>query len=98
MGDLVRKQIYLERRQVQAIQRKAKALKTNESELIRQAIERDVFGSSNLPTRSDPAAWDEIMAFIATRETYPLTGDPYQFNREDLYEDLNERTHGTHSD
>ncbi len=60
MGDMVRKQIYLERSQVSAIQRKAANLGVNESEVIRRAIDHELYGSGGVPTRPDPSAWDEI--------------------------------------
>ena len=98
MGDMIRKQIYLEKRQVQAIQQKAKAVGANESELIRQAIDRDLYGSGGVPTRPDPAAWDEIEAFLKSQAEKPLTGKPYQFNREELYEERLGRLYGTDPD
>lgn len=84
MHDMVRKQIYLERRQVNAVQRKAEALGLNESELIRQAIDRDLSGRSTF-SRPDPAIWDEIEAFLASQNDRPLEGEPYRFNREEIY-------------
>jgi hypothetical protein len=98
MGDMVRKQIYLERSQVKAIQQKAEVLGVNESELIRQAIDHDLYGGRGIPTRPDPAAWDEIEAFLASQVEKPLAGEPYQFNREELYEERLGRIHGTDSD
>lgn len=98
MGEMIRKQIYLEKRQAQAIRQKAKAAGTNESELIRQAINRELFGSGGVPTRPDPDAWGEIEAFLASHSAQPLAGEPYQFNREELYEERLERPNGTDSD
>ncbi len=98
MSDMVRKQIYLERSQVKAIQQKAEVLGVNESELIRQAIDHDLYGGGGTPTRPDPAAWDEIEAFLASQVEKPLTGEPYQFNREELYEERLGRIHGTDPD
>ena len=98
MGDMIRKQIYLEKRQVQAIQQRAKAVGANESELIRQAIDRELYGSGGVPTRPDPAAWYEIEAFLASQSEKPLTGEPYRFNREDLYEERLGRRYGTDPD
>ena len=98
MSDMVRKQIYLEKSQVIAIQRKAEVLGVNESELIRQAIDHDLYGGGVIPTRPDPAAWDEIEAFLAAQAGKPLAGEPYQFNREELYDQRLGRIRGTDPD
>ena len=98
MSDMVRKQIYLEKNQVIAIRHKAEALGLNESELIRQAIDRHLYGSGGEPARPDPAAWDEIELFLASQAGKPLAGEPYQFDREELYEERLERLHGTDPD
>jgi hypothetical protein len=86
MSDLVRKQIYLERSQVKAVQQKAAVLGLNESELIRQAIDRDLFGSGGFPTRPNPNAWEEIETFIASLSLNLQSGEPYQFDRDELYD------------
>lgn len=85
MSNMVRKQIYLERRQVRAVQRNAKALGLNASELIRQAIDRDLSRGSSAFSYPDPAAWDEIEAFLASQADKPLEGNAYHFNREEIY-------------
>ena len=75
MGKMVCKQIYLERRQVGAVQQKAATLGVNESEVIRQAIDHYLFGNKGIPSRPDPAAWDEIEAFLASQADKPLDID-----------------------
>ena len=87
MTNMVRKQIYLEKRQAKAIQQKAEVLGFSESELIRQAIDRDLFGGTGIPNMPDPAVWETIQSFIQSRANQPLSGQPYQFNREELYEE-----------
>jgi hypothetical protein len=87
MPDFVRKQVYLERRQVNALQSKAHALGVSESELIRSAIDKDMYGSGEEMTRPDPAAWEEIEAFLAAQPAQPQSGAPYQFNRDELYDE-----------
>ncbi len=86
MSDLVRKQIYLERSQVKAVQQKAAVLGLNESELIRQAIDRDLFGSGSFPSRPNPDAWEEIEGFIASLSVNAQAGEPYHFDRDELYD------------
>ncbi len=87
MGEMVRKQIYLEKRQVSAIHKRAATLGINESEVIRQAIDHDLYGSGAMPTQADPSAWDEIEAFLDSQANLPLAGEAYEFNRDQLYED-----------
>jgi hypothetical protein len=87
MTDMVRKQIYLEKRQILAVHQKAATLGVNESEVIRQAIDHDFYGSGGASTRPDPSAWDEIESFLASRADKRLEGEPYQFNREEIYDD-----------
>ena len=87
MSDMVRKQIYLNKRQVSAVQRKAALLGINESEVIRQAIERDLNSGGVIIPRPVPSAWAEIEAFLAARVGQPLAGEPYQFKRDELYEE-----------
>lgn len=95
MGEMVRKQIYLERRQVKAVQRKAEVLGVNESELIRQAIDRDLYGwGSSVSSHPDPAVWDEIETFLTAQAAQPLSGEPYHFNRSEIYEERSEYLDG----
>ena len=98
MSNLVRKQIYLERRQVKALQKKAEVLHINESEYIRQAIDLDLYGSGGIPNRPDPDAWDEIEAFLESQMDLPLAGEPYQFNRDEIYNRPLSRLNGTNLD
>jgi len=97
MSDMIRKQIYLERRQVKAVRNKAKVLGMNESELIRQAIDRDLYGSGSTSNRPDPEAWDEIEAFLMSQKDKPLAGDPYKFIREEIYQERLSRFNATDS-
>jgi malic enzyme len=91
MSDMVRKQIYLNKRQISAVQRKAALLGINESEVIRQAIERDMHSGGVIIPQADPSAWTEIEAFLAAHAGEPLAGEPYQFNRDALYDERLDR-------
>jgi hypothetical protein len=44
MGDLVRKQIYLHKKQCQVLRKRAETSGVSESELIRRAIDSALFG------------------------------------------------------
>jgi hypothetical protein len=98
MSDMVRKQIYLEKRQVRAVRKKAEVLRMNVSQYIREAIDRDLYGSGGVPHRPDPAAWDEIETFLASQKEEDLPGEPYQFGRDEIYEERLGRFDGTHLD
>ncbi len=92
---MVRKQIYLEKRQVKAIQQKAEALGVSVSELIRQAIDHELFGAEGILNRPGPGAWQEIEAFITSQAAKPLAGQPYHSDREELYDERLSNFQGT---
>lgn len=82
MSDLIRKQVYLERRQSLALKKRADAMGVSESELIRRAIDSEL-QSQSLLAGSDPEALQNIKRFLQTHKT---PGDePYQFKREEIY-------------
>jgi Ribbon-helix-helix protein, copG family len=87
MTDMVRKQIYLEKRQQKALKQRARATGMSESEIVRQAVDRELYGN-DVPTRPDPDVFEEIRHFILDLEQRkPIEGEPYRFNRDELYED-----------
>jgi hypothetical protein len=89
MGQMmVRKQIYLPKRQNQLIKRLAKQRGVSEAEVIRQALEHEA-ESSMSGIRDSKKALDEIFAFVETLRSRPemMSGKPVQFNREELYEE-----------
>lgn len=65
MSTKVRKQIYLERRQDQAVKREAKACGVSEAELIRRRIDRNE--ESGTWGGDDPAAFDSIIRYARRR-------------------------------
>jgi Ribbon-helix-helix protein, copG family len=84
MGDMVRKQIYLRKKQVQIIKKRAEVSGVSESELIRRAIDDVLYGASTL-VRSDPVALEQIEVFIETLTKDKPEGRPIQFDRDDIY-------------
>jgi hypothetical protein len=88
MGDMmVRKQIYLPRKQNQLLKRLAKQRGVSEAEIIRQALERDV-KAATYTVRENSAGWDEILRFVKERQAkYAGQGKPVQWNRQELYEE-----------
>ena len=80
MGGMVRKQIYLRKKQVEIIRKRAEASGVSESELIRRAIDESICGT-NMAKRTDPSALEEILSFVqALKESKP-EGQPIQFKR-----------------
>ena len=93
MGDtMVRKQIYLPRRQNQLIKRLAKQRGVSEAEVIRQALEREAEMSAPV-VRDSKKALDEIITFARSlRERSELMqGEPIRWNRQELYEERESR-------
>lgn len=88
MAQMVRKQIYLARRQEQLLKRLARTQGISEAEVIRQALDDRVARGNARQAASDPAAWAEIVKFITARRTAkPAAHQPRDWKREDLYEE-----------
>ena len=90
MGMMVRKQIYLTNKQVQAIRKRAKSIGVSESEFIRRAIDQGLYQSS-FTSQPDPSALDAIEAFIKNLKEKQPEGEPIQFNRDEIYKEKLDR-------
>jgi hypothetical protein len=88
---MVRKQIYLQSRQNALLKRLARVRGLSEAEIIRQAIEREISGVPVQPAQSDRAAWQELIAFLDARQQSSSGGQPYRWNREDIYAERENR-------
>jgi hypothetical protein len=88
MGDtMVRKQIYLPRRQNQVLKRLAKQRGVSEAEVIRKAVEREMEINIYL-IRDGADGWGRIQQFVKERKAaYAGQGKPVQWNRQELYEE-----------
>ncbi|MCX8062139.1 MAG: ribbon-helix-helix protein, CopG family [Anaerolineales bacterium] len=90
---MVRKQIYIPKRQHILLKQLAKAQGISESELIRQAIDREILGEVNQPTKTaHHTAWQEIVSFI--RERQQAVGgatQPLLWDREAIYAERENR-------
>jgi hypothetical protein len=88
MGNLmIRKQIYLPRRQNQFLKRRAKQSGISEAEVIRQALERDEKLSAT-QALGTTTGWEQIQQFVKERQgKYAGKGKPVQWNRQDLYDE-----------
>jgi hypothetical protein len=83
---MVRKQIYIPKRQQVLLQRLAKARGVSEAEIIRQAIDQQVMGAVR-STPGDPLALSAVVKFARARRRHGVKAAPYQWKREDAYEE-----------
>lgn len=91
MTQMVRKQIYIEKRQRAQLKRAAKAHGVSEAELIRQAIDqRLASGAKGLP--ADPEAWQRAMAVMRSLQALgPLPNRRRRWTRDELYAERESR-------
>ncbi len=93
MGDrMVRKQIYLPKRQNQVLKQLAKQRGISEAEVIRQALEREAQAAAP-SVRDSRKALDEIIAFARSLRERPelMQGEPLRWNRQELYKERENR-------
>jgi hypothetical protein len=88
---MVRKQIYIQKRQETLLKRLSQARGVSEAEIIRQAIERETTGVPTQPGTGDRSAWQELVAFLEARQVAAAGGKPYRWNREDIYTERESR-------
>jgi hypothetical protein len=88
---MVRKQFYIQKRQDALLKRLSQARGLSEAEIIRQAIEREVAGIPVQPIATDRSAWQELVAFLEARQGSAAGGRPYQWNREEIYTEREDR-------
>ncbi len=88
MAQMLRKQIYIEKRQRTLLKRLAKKRGVSEAEIIRQAIDHEAGGGSGLALPPDHEAWEEALAFMkALQARGPLPDQRRTWKREDAYEE-----------
>lgn len=90
MKQMVRKQIYIYKRQELQLKRISEARGISEAEVIRNALDREV-NSQIAPYHYDPEAWERLMKYIDERIALGQTGEPYKWRREDAYEERESR-------
>jgi hypothetical protein len=88
-SQLVRKQIYIEKKQEALLKRQAKLRGISEAELIREAIDRQLAQAAvRKPLRPDQEAWERALKFMKELHTRgPLPVQERTWKREDAYED-----------
>jgi hypothetical protein len=85
---MVRKQIYISKRQEQLLKRLSQARQVSEAELIRQAIDRETMSDASTLPLADEETWQQAVAFMRSLRTRAAQfSQPYQWNRAELYEE-----------
>ena len=90
MKQMVRKQIYIYKRQEAQLKRISEARGISEAEVIRNALDREV-NSQIAPYHYDEEAWKRLLALMESRVDIGSVGKPYKFRREDAYEERENR-------
>ena len=88
---MVRKQIYIPRRQDVLIKRLSEIRGVSEAEVIRQAIEREISQELSGVAPEVAAAWEQTLQLVLQRKAAAGSGEPYRWNREELYEERESR-------
>jgi hypothetical protein len=90
--DMVRKQIYIHRRQQNLLRQLARQRGTSEAEIIRRAIDRETTLQEIPFSENSHTALEEIIQAAYTPSDQPAAAsEPYRFNRADLYEERENR-------
>lgn len=88
---MVRKQIYIKKRQEIMLRQLSQARGLSEAEIIRQALERET-GMRATHARESSTAWAEILQFVQERKSALAEGGkPVKWDRQELYEEREER-------
>ena len=85
MGQMVRKQVYIEPAQEANLKKQAKKLGITEAEIIRRAIDRQMV--LLVPALRDLSAWEREKEFIAERMAGKTLPGGRKFKREETYEE-----------
>ena len=88
---MIRKQIYIQKRQDALLKRLSRARGLSQAEIIRRAIERETSGTTAMPAESDRSAWETLCDFLDARHTAGKDRQPYHWNREDIYAERESR-------
>jgi len=91
MTQMIRKQVYIQKRQQVLLKRLARRRGVSEAEVIRQAIDQQVQSAANQPLPPDPQALETIILFALGRRKLGAASEPYRWQREDAYEERDQR-------
>jgi Arc/MetJ-type ribon-helix-helix transcriptional regulator len=88
---MVRKQIYIHKRQDMLLKQLSQTRGVSESEIIRQAIEHEAANEDQQITATGISAWQKILALIEERNAHNTPAEPYRWNREEIYAERESR-------
>lgn len=91
MTMMIRKQIYIPRRQDILIKRLSQTRGVSEAEVIRQAIEHEISRELTDPDIDKLSAWEQLIQFVEERKAEAQPGEPYRWNREEIYAERENR-------
>lgn len=91
MSEMVRKQFYIHKRHQILLKKLARMKGVSEAEIIRQAIEHEAAGSQRQTVAPDRTAWEEIMAMVEARRALNVEVMPYDWDRQDAYQERERR-------
>jgi hypothetical protein len=98
MAQMIRKQVYIQKRQQLLLRRLARARGVTEAEIIRQAIDQQVSGGRIRALPPDPEAWEKALALMRSLQAQgPISDQPRRWTRKELYEEREHR-YGRRSD
>lgn len=84
---MIRKQIYILKRQDEWLKRLAKARGISEAEVIRQAIDNSTDTQNRRSYSYVQDEWQEFIEFIEERKKFTVSGVPVKWSREEIYEE-----------
>ena len=96
MTQMIRKQIYIKKRQNTQLKRMAKARGISEAEIIREASDQQISGGFTQMPKSNPEALEKLFLYARSRRQLE-GGEPYHWNRADAYEDREEKLAAHHT-
>jgi len=88
---MVRKQIYIQKRQDLLLKRLAQMRGVSEAEIIRQAIEREFTGDAAQPLPDSLIAFQEFKKVALAQRDKGIKGKAYRWSRDELYSDRENR-------
>lgn len=91
MTQMIRKQIYLARRQQNLLRQLTEVRGISESEVIRQAIEHEAAGGYFQDAEPDIDSLDQLIQAALGRRSAGVTAEPLRWNREDVYAERMDR-------
>ena len=91
MSQMVRKQVYLEKKQDRLLKRLAEARGVSEAEVVRRAIEREADTPGKQPAPGDPEAIEAVIRYALKRRGSAGPSRPHVWRREDAYEERESR-------